>query len=991
MQHKNALLSVLVLALVVSMPLFAQGLTTTATKGDWEEINFAFDRSILTDGYPSLLRLAELLNQNPDYKVKVEGRADYMGPDAYNLKLSRTRAETVKDFLVKYGARSGQIATVGHGERQPRVGTRTREGRWMNRRVVLTVTDAQGKVISEGGVGEAIEALSELAKKQEECCDEILKKLSQLDKLDDILALLRDLKKEQEQLKQDVAGLQEKQAGIQKEVAELPKPPEREELAKMMEKTAEEAIEKARPKRFSLLAFNAGPDMTGNLSVTGKGRFFTPFGETHALQAEAEYLRYHDRQEGQFDIGLVNRYKNFQAGLFSSFKRVDIKEFQAGGTLGQAAVAFDYLFKRGRIGMFGTKAFLDNPVINRTGISRNIFEETYLNVVDQIGASTQIGLHKDAYIEGNLGALFRQGGNNRPGGTVRFVQPINPSWAFTVEAGLNETLVGPNDSGRVVFGLQFGNWVRPKEFVGLKHAVPMEIPRLRYELLTRRVRTGNDAPVADAGPDQIGVPAGTIQLDGSNSHDPDGDPITFAWQQIGGPMVSVSGMNTAQASFTAEAGQTYSFRLTVKDDKGAESRARVTVSTAAAPDVKIVRFTANPSMINAGQTTTLVWEVRDADEVTITSLGSVDPQAGTSTVAPTQTTMYTLTAKNRTSEVSETITVTVERPDVRILRFLSTPTNITAGEATTLSWETRNATEVSISGIGAVALNGSTSVSPTETTTYTLTAKNQFGEVNATATVTVTPGQVPRILRFSVSPVEILPTEQASLVWQVENSTEVTISGIGGVELQGTTAVSPTDTTTYTLTAKNAQGESTATAVLTVIRPVKILDFVAEPTQTGRGGDPVTLRWQTENAVEAVITGVGSVPVSGSIEVTPNADVSYTLIAYGKRTQATAIVIVRVVSPGPNRPPVADAGPSQITTELTVRLDGSRSFDPDGDPISFSWRVVGPRQAEIAGGATPIPVMRFLNGWGEYIFELTVTDASGATSTSTTEVRFLRP
>jgi len=43
--------------------LFAQGLQTTATKDDWEEINYEFNSSILSDGYPTLLRLAELLQQ----------------------------------------------------------------------------------------------------------------------------------------------------------------------------------------------------------------------------------------------------------------------------------------------------------------------------------------------------------------------------------------------------------------------------------------------------------------------------------------------------------------------------------------------------------------------------------------------------------------------------------------------------------------------------------------------------------------------------------------------------------------------------------------------------------------------------------------------------------------------------------------------------------------------------------------------------------------
>ena len=72
--------------------------------GDWEEINFATNRSVLTDGFPSLLRLAELLEQHPDYRVNLEGHADSIGPAGYNMNLGRRRAEAVRDFLVKYGA-----------------------------------------------------------------------------------------------------------------------------------------------------------------------------------------------------------------------------------------------------------------------------------------------------------------------------------------------------------------------------------------------------------------------------------------------------------------------------------------------------------------------------------------------------------------------------------------------------------------------------------------------------------------------------------------------------------------------------------------------------------------------------------------------------------------------------------------------------------------------------------------------------------------------
>src|ERR1043165_9923036 len=99
---------------ILASSLFAQGLNTGGqTKDDWEEINFEFNSSILSDGYPSLLRLADLLSQHRDYKVKVTGHTDYVGSAAYNDKLAQKRADAVKAFLVKYGANADQITTSG--------------------------------------------------------------------------------------------------------------------------------------------------------------------------------------------------------------------------------------------------------------------------------------------------------------------------------------------------------------------------------------------------------------------------------------------------------------------------------------------------------------------------------------------------------------------------------------------------------------------------------------------------------------------------------------------------------------------------------------------------------------------------------------------------------------------------------------------------------------------------------------------------------------
>jgi peptidoglycan-associated lipoprotein len=65
------------------------------------------------------------------------------------------------------------------------------------------------------------------------------------------------------------------------------------------------------------------------------------------------------------------------------------------------------------------------------------------------------------------------------------------------------------------------------------------------------------------------------------------------------------------------------------------------------------------------------------------------------------------------------------------------PNTIDKGQSSTLTWQTTNATDVSIDGIGAVQPNGSQQVTPADSTTYHLTAKGAGGTQEATARVTV--------------------------------------------------------------------------------------------------------------------------------------------------------------------------------------------------------------------------------------------------------------
>jgi peptidoglycan-associated lipoprotein len=72
---------------------------------------------------------------------------------------------------------------------------------------------------------------------------------------------------------------------------------------------------------------------------------------------------------------------------------------------------------------------------------------------------------------------------------------------------------------------------------------------------------------------------------------------------------------------------------------------------------------------------------------------------------------------------------------------------------------------------------------------------------------------------ISVNPTSIQPGGTASLTWQATNATDISIDGVGAVQATGSQSVSPTESTTYRLTAKGPGGTQEATTSLTVTQP----------------------------------------------------------------------------------------------------------------------------------------------------------------------------
>lgn len=104
-------------------------------------IYFDFDKATFQqESYNELNKLERMMQQNPMMRVEIAGHTDNIGTAAYNLALSKRRAEAVKDFLTKKGIDARRITAVGYGKSRPLASNDDEEeGRELNRRVEFKV------------------------------------------------------------------------------------------------------------------------------------------------------------------------------------------------------------------------------------------------------------------------------------------------------------------------------------------------------------------------------------------------------------------------------------------------------------------------------------------------------------------------------------------------------------------------------------------------------------------------------------------------------------------------------------------------------------------------------------------------------------------------------------------------------------------------------------------------------------------------------------
>lgn len=103
-------------------------------------LNFRTARAEILPGSETRLQaVVDALRRCPNARVRVEGHTDSDGSDEYNLNLSRARAETVAQWLVRAGIDGGRLSSAGFGESRPIASNDTPQGKALNRRIEFVI------------------------------------------------------------------------------------------------------------------------------------------------------------------------------------------------------------------------------------------------------------------------------------------------------------------------------------------------------------------------------------------------------------------------------------------------------------------------------------------------------------------------------------------------------------------------------------------------------------------------------------------------------------------------------------------------------------------------------------------------------------------------------------------------------------------------------------------------------------------------------------
>ena len=421
-----------------------------------------------------------------------------------------------------------------------------------------------------------------------------------------------------------------------------------------------------------------------------------------------------------------------------------------------------------------------------------------------------------------------------------------------------------------------------------------------------------------------------------------------------------------------------------------------------------VTLTANPTNITSGDTSILTWTSTNADYcVTSGDWSGEVPRSGTRTVSPTTYAEYTIICANSGRQVSAHTTINVSpappapipTPTFPTVHITATPMSLAPGNSSILQWTSANATQCSATGdwSGTKALSGTQTVQPSVTQTYVIICSNSFAQVSDSVIVTARSDGVPTV-SVVANPEIINQGGSSILTWTSGNARDCTASGgwSGSISLSGSQNVTPSISTTYTITCSSGSGQSTAQTTIYVNNQQLLAPAVnlnALPNTISRGQTSL-LVWSSTNATQCYASGgpaagggagwSGAKALSGSETVSPTVNTAYSLNCSNSSGQAAdtdTVFVNNILFEPPTRtqPFTAACVISPSITQVNRMITAAAGQSGGSAPYSYSW------SGDISG--TGVTRNFIFSTTGAKTIRLTVTDATGKTAEATCQTR----
>ena len=496
---------------------------------------------------------------------------------------------------------------------------------------------------------------------------------------------------------------------------------------------------------------------------------------------------------------------------------------------------------------------------------------------------------------------------------------------------------------------------------GLSHSDTVEIT-----VTAGTTPPANRAPTANAGNTQTVNEGASVTLNGSGSTDPEGQPLSYLWAQVGTQTVNLTNETTSMATFTAPSGLTdnalLTFSLIVNDQIQSSALADTVVIT-------VMAAAANqPPIADAGP----AQSVAENTLVTLDGSTSNDPDGDALTYLWTQTGGSPTVVLTNERTAAPTFTAPSGLTDDVVLTFTLTVTDDPGG----LSHS--GTVMITIQGPAPTADAG-TNDSVEEGDTVTLT-----GSGTGTPPLTYLWAQI----NAGAGEQVILTNETTSmatftapnLVANTDLTFQLTVTS-------GTQSSAPSEVT-ITVNADNDAPSVEAGNPQTVVEgaTVELFGGGMDPE-----GAPLNYRWTQSNAgaddqVVLINPNTQNPTFIAPTLLTVNAMLTFSLTTNdGVQDSASTDEVVITVT-ATNEAPTANAGNGrEAMASTTVTLNASASTDPEGAMLTYAWMQLNPTAANrvtFTGGTTSTSMATFTVPSGlpantELNFSLTVTDPGG--------------